>query len=254
MAFSNLRHEIENEEQQERFALIENELKRLARLLNEMLNASKYTPEKVSRFDLNILISDLVTLVRYQIPENINLQFTTPDTLFVYLPESGLRQALLNLVLNSAQALDGKTGRILISVQKTDDGLKIQVHDNGQGFAQEWLDYGIRPFRTSHEHGTGLGFGNVRELRNVIERCVLFADGSEFPTEWLQLGKLTENATTDNLHIHLPLHGSMALDDMDKFIIQTALDRADNNLTSAARALGTTRETLRYRVRKYGLG
>ena len=161
MAFSNLRHEIENEEQQERFALIENELKRLARLLHEMLNASKYTHEKVSRFDLNILISDLVTLVRYQIPENINLQFTTPDTLFVYLPESGLRQALLNLVLNSAQALDGKTGRILISVQKTDDGLKIQVHDNGQGFAQEWLDYGIRPFRTSHEHGTGLGFGNV---------------------------------------------------------------------------------------------
>ena len=68
MAFSNLRHEIENEEQQERFALIENELKRLARLLHEMLNASKYTHEKVSRFDLNILISDLVTLVRYQIP------------------------------------------------------------------------------------------------------------------------------------------------------------------------------------------
>lgn len=68
------------------------------------------------------------------------------------------------------------------------------------------------------------------------------------------MGKLTENATTDNLHIHLPLDGSMALDDMDKFIIQTALDRADNNLTSAARALGTTRETLRYRVRKYGLG
>ncbi|MFI3180568.1 MAG: HAMP domain-containing sensor histidine kinase [Methylococcales bacterium] len=164
MAFSNLRREIENEEQQERFALIENELKRLARLLNEMLNASKYTPETVSRFDLNILISDLVTLVRYQIPENINLQFTTPDTLFVYLPESGLRQALLNLVLNSAQALDGKTGRILISVQKTDDGLQIQVHDNGQGFAQEWLDYGIRPFRTSREHGTGLGLSMVQRF------------------------------------------------------------------------------------------
>lgn len=164
MAFSNLRREIENEEQQERFALIENELKRLARLLNEMLNASKYTPETVSRFDLNILISDLVTLVRYQIPENINLQFITPDTLFVYLPESGLRQALLNLVLNSAQALDGKTGRILISVQKTDDGLQIQVHDNGQGFAQEWLDYGIRPFRTSREHGTGLGLSMVQRF------------------------------------------------------------------------------------------
>jgi len=31
------------------------------------------------------------------------------------------------------------------------------------------------------------------------------------------------------------------------------LDRAGNNLTAAARALGTTRETLRYRVRKYQL-
>jgi transcriptional regulator with GAF, ATPase, and Fis domain len=53
--------------------------------------------------------------------------------------------------------------------------------------------------------------------------------------------------------IYLPLDGNMALDDMDKFIIKTALERANNNLTAAARALGATRETLRYRVRKYHL-
>ncbi len=96
--------------------------------------------------------------------------------------------------------------------------------------------------------------GNVRELRNVIERCVLFADGAEFPVQWLQLGKPAENlVTVDTTHLHLPLDGSMALDDMDKYIIKTALDRADNNLMAAARALGTTRETLRYRVKKYQL-
>ena len=96
--------------------------------------------------------------------------------------------------------------------------------------------------------------GNVRELRNVIERCVLFADGEEFPVQWLQLGKPTENmVAADATHLHLPLDGSMALDDMDKYIIKTALERADNNLMAAARALGTTRETLRYRVKKYQL-
>ncbi len=96
--------------------------------------------------------------------------------------------------------------------------------------------------------------GNVRELRNVIERCVLFADGEEFPVQWLQLGKPAENmVTADTTHLHLPLDGSMALDDMDKYIIKTALERADNNLMAAARALGTTRETLRYRVKKYQL-
>jgi DNA-binding NtrC family response regulator len=113
--------------------------------------------------------------------------------------------------------------------------------------------------------------GNVRELRNVIERCVLFSDGTTFPGQWLQLpgqpsqpGAMDRNQNVSGIDIHsqakaseqgiyLPLDGSMALDDMDRFIINTALERADNNLTAAARALGATRETLRYRVRKYNL-
>ena len=99
--------------------------------------------------------------------------------------------------------------------------------------------------------------GNVRELRNVIERCVLFADGPIFPGQWLQLPGQESSSTSGSLSsensICLPLDGSMALDDMDRFIIKTALERADNNLTAAARALGATRETLRYRVRKYNL-
>lgn len=45
----------------------------------------------------------------------------------------------------------------------------------------------------------------------------------------------------------------MALADMDRYIIQTALARSGHNVTAAARALGTTRETLRYRIRQYGL-
>ncbi len=51
----------------------------------------------------------------------------------------------------------------------------------------------------------------------------------------------------------MPLDGSMALDDMDRHIIETALKRHDFNVTATARALGTTRETLRYRIQKYGL-
>lgn len=98
----------------------------------------------------------------------------------------------------------------------------------------------------------------MRELRNVIERCVLFAEDKHLPVQWLQLreeqSQQPNNAASENKEvIQLPLDGSMALDDMDSFIIKTALERADNNLAAAARALGTTRETLRYRVRKYQL-
>jgi two-component system response regulator AtoC len=91
----------------------------------------------------------------------------------------------------------------------------------------------------------------------VIERCVLFADGPTFPGQWLQLPGLENSPISGSLSsgnaICLPLHGSMALDDMDRFINKAALDRADNNPTAAAKALGATRETLRYRVRKYTL-
>ena len=101
--------------------------------------------------------------------------------------------------------------------------------------------------------------GNVRELRNVVERCVLFSDSDQFPIQWLQLDSNAmspvpdQGAQVDGDRLRLPLDGSMALDDMDRFIIKTALELHNYNVTATARALGTTRETLRYRIQKYGL-
>ncbi len=98
--------------------------------------------------------------------------------------------------------------------------------------------------------------GNVRELRNVVERCVLFSEGPIFPAQWLQLNTAPpKSMSAQDLRTGLliPLDGSMDLDDMDRFIIETTLGTHQGNVTAAARALGTTRETLRYRVRKYGL-
>jgi two-component system response regulator AtoC len=100
--------------------------------------------------------------------------------------------------------------------------------------------------------------GNVRELRNVIERSVLLSDSDIFPTEWLQLpdrpaGGEGPEPTVEGNHIILPLDGSLSLEDMDRYIVSTALERADHNMSAAARTLGTTRQTLRYRAQKYGL-
>jgi DNA-binding NtrC family response regulator len=99
--------------------------------------------------------------------------------------------------------------------------------------------------------------GNVRELRNVIERCVLLSSGDELPSRWLQIAPATNHARSEPLvdgdRISLPLDGSIPLDAMEKRIIETALDRAQYNVTAAARLLGITRQTLRYRIEKHGL-
>ena len=51
----------------------------------------------------------------------------------------------------------------------------------------------------------------------------------------------------------LPLDGSLSLDAMEREILRQALERTQHNVTAAARLLGTTRQTLRYRVHKHGL-
>lgn len=98
--------------------------------------------------------------------------------------------------------------------------------------------------------------GNVRELRNVIERCVLFSEGPVFPVRWLQLPGRVDGGASAQVEgdvLSLPLDGSMSLEDMDRYIVQTALERTGYNITAAARNLGTTRQTLRYRAQKYEL-
>jgi transcriptional regulator with PAS, ATPase and Fis domain len=99
--------------------------------------------------------------------------------------------------------------------------------------------------------------GNVRELRNVVERGVLLAEGDELSEQWLQLGQGLVRAESgpevEGDRVIIPLDGSMALDQMDSYIIRTALKQHNHNVTATARALGTTRETLRYRIQKYHL-
>jgi nitrogen fixation/metabolism regulation signal transduction histidine kinase len=164
MAFNNLRREINDVSQCERMDLISDELKRLARLLNDMLNQSKHTPEIATHFDMVTLIADLLTLTRYQIMETIALTCEAPEHLMVALPQSGMRQALLNLILNAADALDNELGTICIKVSRRSQGLSIEVCDNGHGFSQDMLSYGIRPFRTSRAKGTGLGLAMVQRF------------------------------------------------------------------------------------------
>ncbi|HZP85455.1 MAG TPA: sigma-54 dependent transcriptional regulator [Burkholderiales bacterium] len=99
--------------------------------------------------------------------------------------------------------------------------------------------------------------GNVRELRNVIERCVLLSDSATLSDQWLQLDPAEAPArgvrVTPAEELVLRLDGSMSLDDMEKQVLASALERSNYNVTGAARLLKTSRETLRYRVNKYGL-
>ena len=89
--------------------------------------------------------------------------------------------------------------------------------------------------------------GNVRELSHVIERAVLWSRGPTLDAEHLSLTRPVEG--TDGP----PPQPSGDLARWEKTVIEQALREAGGNQTKAAQRLGISRDTLRYRLKKFGL-
>jgi DNA-binding NtrC family response regulator len=97
--------------------------------------------------------------------------------------------------------------------------------------------------------------GNVRELRNVIERAfILHAAADEIRPEHLppELRKAVPAKRPDKLVPQMPEQG-LVLEDVEKKLIVEAMERASGNQSKAARLLGISRDTLRYRLKKHGM-
>ena len=93
--------------------------------------------------------------------------------------------------------------------------------------------------------------GNVRELRNVMEQAVLMSAGSVVEStdlDWLPASSgapLQSPGETDADELNL--------EQIERDALRRALESSQGNVTQAARLLGISRDTLRYRIEKYGL-
>lgn len=94
--------------------------------------------------------------------------------------------------------------------------------------------------------------GNVRELRNLIERVVLAEDGSVIEKKHLVGMTSFALQETSSSHIQLSEHG-MDLEALEKNLIRQALEIAHGNKTRAAKLLNMSPPTFYYRLEKYGL-
>ncbi|MBX3683813.1 MAG: sigma 54-interacting transcriptional regulator, partial [Thauera sp.] len=110
--------------------------------------------------------------------------------------------------------------------------------------------------------------GNVRELENVLERGVILApQNGQIEVEHLFIGTLDEHAREHSLSAQggletarraqqdlaaAVLDSGMSLDAFEQRLLQHAVERANGNLSAAARLLGMTRPQLNYRIKKQG--
>jgi DNA-binding NtrC family response regulator len=91
--------------------------------------------------------------------------------------------------------------------------------------------------------------GNIRELRNAIERAMLLMD-----REWLQPDDFAtlSRGTAVNAQFKLPPNG-LVLEEVERQLLVQALERAGGNQTQAGHLLGINRDQVRYRIEKFGL-
>ena len=97
--------------------------------------------------------------------------------------------------------------------------------------------------------------GNIRELRNVIERIVVLENDEivrpeHLPAEILHLHDRAAAKPSPGLTI--PDTG-LSMEEVEKNLVVQALEKAGNNKTQAAKLLGITYDSLRYQVKKFGL-
>lgn len=92
--------------------------------------------------------------------------------------------------------------------------------------------------------------GNVRELRNVIERSVLVAD---FDEEFLLKDYLPMEITGMEPGEKVEERNEMSLRDYEKMIIENTLRKYDGNKTRTADVLGIKRQTLYNKIKEYGI-
>jgi two-component system, NtrC family, response regulator AtoC len=95
--------------------------------------------------------------------------------------------------------------------------------------------------------------GNVRELKNIIERVMILENKEVIDVPALPQELLGQDPSLAPQPAFLLPHQGVVLDDVEKSLIDQALRRTAGNQTRAARLLGLTRDTLRYRLKKYNI-
>jgi two-component system cell cycle sensor histidine kinase/response regulator CckA len=128
----------------------------------------------LARVDLNHTVSELREMLKRVMREDIGLTIDTPGTpVFVRIDPHDVEQVVLNLVLNSRDALpEGGTIQISVALERVDatntprdiavpagDYARLRIRDNGVGMTPEVQAHLFEPFFTTKDVGQGTGLG-----------------------------------------------------------------------------------------------
>lgn len=187
------------------------EAERCRKIVRGLLDFSRQRPLDKTRAELNTILDKTIALIKEPyLFKNIHIvkKYGKPDA--VYVDKLQMQQVFLNIILNAAEAMNGK-GELILSTGNTDNNFAfVTISDNGPGMSRETREKIFDPFFTTKPvgKGTGLGlamvYGNIQKhggkikVKSTIDKGTTF---SIFLPVYSQAAEKKQKAAEKQLHI-----------------------------------------------------
>ncbi|MDF2616462.1 MAG: zraS, partial [Sedimentibacter sp.] len=143
---------------------IPEEIDRIDALIKEFMEYTSPRKPQIKVLNLKNEIENTIKFIKLQI-RDIYVDLKVPEDIYIEFDLSHFKQIVINVMLNSKDALVG-TDNPIIKINGYCDGenVNIEFEDNGCGMDEKSLDYIFEPFYTTKDNGNGVGMFIVKKL------------------------------------------------------------------------------------------
>jgi signal transduction histidine kinase len=145
--------------------LVRQECDRLQKLLGDFLDFARQETLVLEPGSLNVEISQLLDFFAPQARDaHVEIvRYLDPELPAVRLDRETLRSAVLNLLINAVQAMEGG-GQLVVRTRAAGLGVLLELIDTGPGMDPETLAKAFRTFYSTKQGGSGLGLPTARKI------------------------------------------------------------------------------------------
>lgn len=140
------------------------EADRLNRVITDLLFLAKPRQLSCNFLTLSDILRELRTLLGMDLETKQCRLEENLEAGSLHADRDALKQALINLIVNSLEAIPKAGGLIRLTSESGAHGVWIRVQDNGRGMTPAEQEHALEPFFTTRDHGTGLGLAIVHGI------------------------------------------------------------------------------------------
>ena len=145
--------------------VIDQELNRMERVVRDFLDFARPAEPDTERTRLDDFLAEIEEFVRPEMEERrVALEQRTPSGAEARIDPGQMKQVILNLVRNAAEACASEGGKVSLKAERGGGKARISISDNGGGIPKEFRDQLFVPFFSKKHGGTGLGLPIARTI------------------------------------------------------------------------------------------